>query len=97
MGMSIWELDEITPRALFNKLRGFRKLEKDQWEQMRIQTWFLIKPYDAKNDYPRPPDMMPLPWDGDIKTLAKVDAKKLAEDRKSFWEKFDKENNKIVG
>lgn len=97
MGMSVSELWDISPRSLFNKLRGFRKLERDSWEQMRIHAWLLLQPYVVKGKAFQPQEILPLPWDDEIKTMAKVDAKKLAEDRKKFWENFDKENNKKVG
>lgn len=97
MGMTEQELWEISPRSLFNKLRGFRKLERDRWDMMRIECWLLLMPYMPKENPPSAQELLPMPWDDEIMHKARVDAKKLAEGRKAFWEKFDKENNKTVG
>lgn len=95
MGMTEQELWEITPRSLFNKLRGFRKLERDAWERMRIQTFHLLAPYLPKDDTLMPWDIIPLPWDKGLNTLAKVDAKKAAEERENLWNKFDRTDKKM--
>ncbi|MEO0573208.1 MAG: hypothetical protein AAF039_15990 [Bacteroidota bacterium] len=96
MGMTEQQLKEITLRSLFNKLEGFRKLERDAWERTRMVMWAAITPHTKKETKLSPMDVMELPWDTDIKEDQKMDAKEAAKKRKALWEKIDAEKTKIA-
>lgn len=53
-------------RSLFNKLTGFRKIERDEWERTRAQTFLLLSVHFEKNATVLPQDIMPFPWDIEI-------------------------------
>lgn len=94
MGMTPQGLFDITPRSLFNKLYGFRRSEKDQWERTRAQTYILLSPYFKENDTVLPQDVFPLPWDGEILRQAKKSAEELAKERAELWAKIDARKSK---
>jgi hypothetical protein len=98
MQMAETELESITPRALFNKLTGFRVLQREPWEIARIQSFVLLSPYFEKNRSPTANELMPFPWDGVSNSVEKPDPKKMAEDRKKIWAEIDaRKKAKIVG
>lgn len=83
------QLEAITLRAFFNKLKGFRSLQREDWERTRAQTYLMLSPYFEKGSTVTPMEIMPFPWDGTVNTIAKIDPKKMAEDRKKGWAKID--------
>lgn len=89
MGMTEKELWEISPRSLFNKLTGFRKLERDAWERVRIQSYLLLLPHCGKGGPPLPNQLLPFPWDDEVVNVQKMDAEEAARLRKELWEKID--------
>lgn len=91
------ELDQMMPRTLFNKIKGFRSLQREKWEMMRIHAWRTISIHlDSESDLSAY-DILPFPWDKDEEVKAvRPDPKKLAEERKKIWEKFDKQTNRDV-
>ena len=58
MGMSIFELQEITVRSLFNKLHGFKVASQEKWEQIRLQCYYAFSPIDPLD--PEHKRMMPI-------------------------------------
>jgi hypothetical protein len=89
MGMTEKELWEISPRSLFNKLRGFRILERDAWDRVRVQTFYMLIPHCGKSGPPQPLELMPMPWDDELVDTRKIDADEINKKRAELWEKID--------
>lgn len=92
--MSETQLNKITLRSFFNKLKGFRKLERDHWERTRAQTFLLLSVNFKEGSTLTPQQVFPLPWDVEIKNTIKEDAKKAKERRKKMWAEIDAGKNK---
>ncbi|WP_435624472.1 hypothetical protein [Flagellimonas sp.] len=95
MGMTVIELKKITLRSLYNKLKGFRKSQKDAWEMMRIQVYYSVMPYVSEEDKDSitPLSLVPLPWDEEvieqIKETTQEKAERLRKERNEGWAKID--------
>lgn len=89
MGMTEKELWEISPRSLFNKIHGFRAVQQNEWERMRIQTFMLLSPHFDKDKAPTPQSLLPMPWDTEILKTHKEMAKEIRERTKAMWAKID--------
>lgn len=89
MGMGVAEFWNITPRAYYNKLTGYRRTERDSWEKVRFIMWSGLVPYGEKNKPITVQSVLPLPWDDELRETAREDVdqkRKLAEDT---WAKID--------
>lgn len=98
MGMAALELDNITMRRLFNKLRGFQQREREEWERLRLQCYFAFSPID-----PSDPDgksmlplleFMPFEWDNELPVedrweQVKRDAQETRKRSAEMWAKID--------
>ena len=96
MGMSFKELQEITPRSLFNKLHGYKSAHRNTWEQVRLQCYYSVAPYFGKEDkHQTPAAFMPFAWDGDkeVDSLEELRQLALAQREKAAkkWKDIDKE------
>lgn len=87
------ELFNISPRSLFNKLIGFRKIERDNWERTRIQTYLMLSPYFDKKSSVSPQELMPFPWDEELVEKVKVSAEEAREARQRIWAEIDAGKN----
>lgn len=94
MGMSEGELDQITLRSFFNKLIGFRKVERDGWEQVRAQTFLLLSPNFKEGATILPQDIMPFSWDVEINGNVIERAKEAKETRDKIFAQIDAEKLK---
>jgi hypothetical protein len=99
MGMTEAQLNGISPRSLFNKLRGHRAAEQMQWERMRIQTFLLLRPYMEKDSALTPQQVIPLPWDNELVQTQKEMAKEMRQRSAALWAKIDalQEEDKMKG
>lgn len=91
--MTIFELDEITAKQLFNKIYGFRKREQGEWERTRLQCYYTVLPHlDEAHKNIQVSQFMPLPWDGEISDNWETIKADAADSRKrldSLWAKID--------
>lgn len=96
MSMSIFELEEITARSLFNKIYGFRRYQREGWEQTRLQCFYTISPH-LPEQYKSLTitEFMPFHWDDEqLETSFERIKKDAAEARKksqAVWAKIDGE------
>lgn len=97
MGMSFTELEQISPRSLFNKLYGFQKAHRNSWERTRLQCYFAFSPIDPADPEQKRllpiTDFMPFDWD-DVEQVDRFEQiKKQAEafraKAKEGWAKLD--------
>lgn len=69
--MTAREFYEITPRAFFAKLKGYRERTeaemKDRWERTRWQTFILVGVQMPKNKRIKPTDLITFPWEKEYK------------------------------
>jgi hypothetical protein len=94
LGMSVLELHQILPRQLFNKINGYRKLEQDNWERTRVQTFLLLSVNFKQGSTITPQEIMPFPWDDEVIKTAKNDAKTRRENASKIWAEIDAQQNK---
>lgn len=98
MQMSETELDQISLRSFFNKITGFRKLERDAWERTRTQTFLLLSPHFEKNATVLPQELMPFPWDKEITKQVVDKAAEAKESRDRIFAEIDaQKKNKAAG
>ena len=92
MGMTEKQLFRISPRSLFNKLYGFLRAERENWERARIIAYTNILPYVPEEERPfGPGDLLHFPWDPD-KLKAKgegMSPERAAEKRKRAFDEID--------
>ena len=98
LGMSFMELDNISMRRLFNKLRGYREKEREEWEKLRLQCYFAFSPIDPDDPEGKRLqgllDFMPFDWDNDLPKedymeKIKADARERRERSQKLWAKID--------
>lgn len=97
MGMSFFELEEISPRSLFNKLYGFRKAHRDKWDRTRLQCYFAFSPIDQDDPEKKRlmpiTEFMPFEWDdgntADRFEELKREAEAYRKRAREGWEKLD--------
>lgn len=100
MGLSLSELEELTPRELNFALKDASKREEDyyktQWETMRLQTMILFNPsLKEGHQYKSPKKFMPFPWDEGVKWQNPEDVKKQSvEEMKAVMMEIASSNNK---
>lgn len=96
MQMTETEFWHITPRAFFNKLAGFRKQEQDKWEQVRFVMWSNLVPYSPKGKPTLVQDVLPFPWDNELKVIANESAAEKRKKADKKWAEIDalKKRNK---
>ena len=93
--MTIFELREISPRSLFNKLYGHLRDKREKWEQTRLQCFYSVFPHMSKEDREiyTIDVFMPFDWDeGEIKPAfekIKEDAEKKRAEAAEAWKKID--------
>lgn len=67
MGMRPDDFADLTPAEFFYAYAGWathqRAMQKQQWEQMRWQTWVLTCIQLEKKDRREMTEMFPLPWE----------------------------------
>ena len=64
MGMSEREFWYISPRAFYNKVRGFNQLRQAEYEIIRLQTVELLNIQIEKKHRIKSPDKLwQFPWD----------------------------------
>jgi len=95
MGLSYYELYELTPRSFNNKLKGFsdhyNQSNQDSWEQTRTIMIACLMPHSKKKL--RPTDVLPFPWDNKNKPKKEIASK---EHIRKVLEKYKKTNfNKL--
>lgn len=101
--MSFSELREITPRSLFNKLHGFRRLQRDEWERARLMVFYTLLPNipEEQRETIRPSDIMPMPWDEETLGKAmegiKEKAARLKKERDAVFAEIDKSRDGAAG
>lgn len=94
MQMTVTDLNDITPRSLFNKMHGFRASQQVSWERMRIQTYLLLQPHIEKGASVTPQSLIPMPWDTELLQTQKEKAKEIRERSKALWAKIDEGKKK---
>lgn len=92
------ELDGISMRRLFNKLRGFREREREEWERLRLQCYFAFSPIDPRDTEGKTLlpilDFMPFEWDNELPVedrweQIKRDAQERRKKSAEQWAKID--------
>ena len=64
MGMTERELLFISPRAFYNKLRGFNQLRQSEYELTRLQTVELLNiQIEGKHRIRSPQSLWKFPWE----------------------------------
>lgn len=92
--MTVQQLDQITPRSLFNKLQGFRAGQQMDWERTRIQTYLMLTPHMKEGTGITPQSLMPMPWDDAIEELQRTTAKEIREKSKALWDRIDEDKKR---
>lgn len=91
MQMTVHELDEITPRSLYNKITGFERGQRQDWERARIHAFINISPYIGKEKVSIM-NLWPMPWDEDLKEPAKELQKEREARARETWKRVDEGN-----
>lgn len=91
LSMSELELDQMSLRSLINKINGNQARERDEWERVRIMSYFSLMPHIDSKKSLTPQQVLPFPWDNEITHNILDDAQKAAENRRKLWEGIDKE------
>lgn len=95
MGMPLADLENITPRALFNKIRGFNNLQIQNWERTRLLAYKMLTPHFKEDQQVTPQQVMPFPWDVQTAPKSKEVSKEKIEAAKKVFDLIDAQ--KIVG
>lgn len=86
MGMSEREFDFITPRAFYNKVKGFNQLKQVECELVRLQTVELLNiQIEGKHRIKDPKKLWRFPWEDERK---KVDTERARRQAHYFMEKI---------
>lgn len=89
------ELIDCTPRAFFNKWRGFQKMQQqrhqDEWERTRWMTFIFASPYIEDKSIKTAKQWCPFPWEEGFK---QIEAKKTRtkEEVDAIFQKWEKPN-----
>ena len=84
--MSETEFWYISPRAFYNKVRGFNQLKQAEYEIIRLQTVELLN-VQIKNRIKNPSQLWRFPWE---KKNIKVDKESAKHRAKRAAEKIDR-------
>lgn len=95
MGMTVQEFWHITPRSFYNKLTGYRRTERDSWEQVRFIMWSGLVPYGEKNKPITVQSVLPLPWDNDLKEKNREDVEQKRKNAQDTWAKIDSKKSNV--
>lgn len=75
----------ISPRAFYNKVRGFNELRQAEFELIRLQTVELLNiQIDKKHRINKPQNLWRFPWDKKPKKIDKKVAMHSAEKFKRY-------------
>ncbi len=78
MGMARWEFGFISPRAFYNKLKGFNQLRQGEFELVRMQTVELLNvQMDKKHRITDPRKLWKFGWEKDNKKATQADAERF--------------------
>ena len=99
MGMSFQELEDISPRSLLSKIKGFQKRQQIPWELMRLQTFWLLLPNIPKKERQQlePRHLFQFPWEEDVKKESQEQNEVKHQNANKIWELIDDNKNRDVG
>ena len=87
MGMSERDFELTTPRAFFNKMKGFNQLKQVEYEIVRLQTVELLNiQLERKHKIKDPKKLWRFPWEGH----KEVDVERAKRQAKYFMEKVQR-------